>query len=93
MLYFAFYSFGYGFVEYEDPDDAARAIEQLNKHPIQHKVIKVAYSKPPGTENKNINLYVAGLPPNVTQEALQSFFSAAGKKFFNITLAFLRYIC
>ena len=65
-------------MEYEVAEDAARAIEQLNKHPIQHKTIKVAYSKPPGTENKNINLYVAGLPPHVTQDALQTFFSQAG---------------
>uniref|UniRef100_H2ZE38 RRM domain-containing protein n=1 Tax=Ciona savignyi TaxID=51511 RepID=H2ZE38_CIOSA len=72
------YSFGYGFVDYVNPADAEKAIQQLNGHPIQHKTIKVAYSKPAGTDSKNINLYVSGLNPDTNEESLKQRFSSYG---------------
>ena len=39
------YSFGYGFVQYESPEDAARAIEQLNGLQVaNNKRIKVSFT-------------------------------------------------
>uniref|UniRef100_F6Y5H7 RRM domain-containing protein n=1 Tax=Ciona intestinalis TaxID=7719 RepID=F6Y5H7_CIOIN len=72
------YSFGYGFVDYVKPEDADKAIQQLNGHPIQHKTIKVAFSKPAGADSKNINLYVAGLNPDTSEESLKQRFSSYG---------------
>ena len=64
------FSFGYGFVNYEKEEDAAKAIEQLNGQSLQHKTLKVAYSHPSGHQTKNINLHVSGLPPDATEDAL-----------------------
>ncbi|CAK8685019.1 ELAV-like protein 1-B [Clavelina lepadiformis] len=72
------YSFGYGFVNYGNPNDAAQAIEQLNGQLLQSKTIKVAYSQPSGFQTKNINLYVSGLPADASEERLQDHFSPFG---------------
>lgn len=75
LQYFTkFNSSGYGFVEYEDPADAAKAIQQLDKYPIQNKTLKVSYSFP----NQDYNLYISELPPETTDESLQQHFSPAG---------------
>ena len=76
VLYF---SYGYGFVNYDNEADAAKAIEQLNGQNLQHKTIKVAYSQPSGFQTKNINLHVSGLPPHATEEALRSQAEPFGK--------------
>lgn len=81
------YSYGYGFVEYECAEDAAKAIQHLNGFPIQHKVIKVSYSRPAGERNKDTNLYVANLGPQVTEEQLDAMFSPYGNI---VTLTILR---
>ena len=39
------YSYGFGFVDYETEEDAANAISMLNGYKIQHKIIKVSYSR------------------------------------------------
>lgn len=56
------YSFGFGFVEYQKPEDAAKAILQLNNLPVQHKRIKVSYARPPGEDIKETNLYIQNIP-------------------------------
>ena len=56
------YSYGYGFVEYINPDDADRAIEQLNGLEVQNKKIKVSFARPPGQDIKDTNLYIQNLP-------------------------------
>jgi protein sex-lethal len=51
------YSFGYGFVEFTRPDEAARAIETLKGYPIQNKRLGVAYARVHDREAlKNTNL-------------------------------------
>ncbi|TRY77958.1 hypothetical protein TCAL_12970 [Tigriopus californicus] len=81
------YSYGYGFVEYQSAEDAAKAIQQLNGFPIQHKNIKVSYSRPAGERNKDTNLYVANLGPQVTEDQLDAMFSPYGHI---VTLTILR---
>jgi RNA recognition motif-containing protein len=39
------YSYGFGFIDYQSPTDAQRAIESLNGLQLQNKKMKVAYSK------------------------------------------------
>jgi len=72
------YGFGYGFVDYVQPEDAIQAIEKLNGHHVMNKRLKVAYSKPPGS-SKNLNLYVAGLAQNTDENKLKELFSIYGE--------------
>ena len=72
------YSFGYGFIDYQNPEDAETAIEKLNAYQIENKTIRVAYSKPQGS-NKNCNLYVAGLGPTTDNDKLREIFSPYGE--------------
>lgn len=72
------YSFGYGFIDYEQPEHAVAAIEKLNGYKIENKTLRVAYSKPPGS-TKNINLYVSGLAPSVDEKKLKEIFSHHGE--------------
>lgn len=50
------YSYGFGFVDYLNPKDAATAISQLNGYRIEHKVLKVAYSRKSEEEIKGSKL-------------------------------------
>lgn len=72
------YSYGFGFVEYANEIDAARAIETLNGFQLQNKKIKVAYSRPGGEEIKNANLYLRGIPKNMTEEEFRELMSPYG---------------
>ncbi|XP_037077193.1 protein sex-lethal-like [Pollicipes pollicipes] len=56
------YSFGYGFVEFINPDDADKAIALLDGLRVQNKRIKVSYARPPGQDIKDTNLYIQNLP-------------------------------
>lgn len=49
-------------MEYQKPEDAAKAILQLNNLPVQHKRIKVSYARPPGEDIKETNLYIQNIP-------------------------------
>lgn len=72
------YSFGYGFIDYEKPEDAITAISKLNGYKILNKTLRVAYSKPPGS-SKNANLYISGLTPNTDERALEDLFKPYGE--------------
>lgn len=72
------YSYGYGFVKYQSPKDATRAILELNGLFIMNKHIKVAYSLPSGQDNRNINLYIKGLPASATNDGLRKLFEHLG---------------
>ena len=39
------YSYGYGFVEFSRPEEAARAIETLKGYPIMNKRLGVAFAR------------------------------------------------
>lgn len=73
------YSYGFGFVEYANEDDAARAIETLNGFQLQNKKIKVAYSRPGGDEIKNANLYIRGIPRSMTDDEFHVLMSPFGE--------------
>ncbi|GBM48490.1 ELAV-like protein 2 [Araneus ventricosus] len=73
------YSYGFGFIEYSRDADAARAIETLNGFQLQNKRIKVAYSRPGGDNIKNANLYLRGIPKNMTEEQLESIMAEYGE--------------
>lgn len=60
-------------MEYQKPEDAAKAILQLNNLPVQHKRIKVSYARPPGEDIKETNLYIQNIPRLVTQHTSFAF--------------------
>ena len=72
------YSFGYGFVDYQKPESAEKAIEEFHGHKIANKTLRVAFSKPQGS-SKNINLYVSGLGPATDEEKLKALFDPYGE--------------
>ncbi|XP_037077207.1 sex-lethal homolog [Pollicipes pollicipes] len=73
------YSFGYGFVEFINPDDADKAIALLDGLRVQNKRIKVSYARPPGQDIKDTNLYIQNLPRNIEESFLDELFSPFGK--------------
>lgn len=71
-------SLGYAFVNFQKHEDAEEAINSLNGLQLQNKTIKVSYARPSSESIKGANLYVSGLPNNMTKEALESLFSQFG---------------
>uniref|UniRef100_A0A1B0C2R5 RRM domain-containing protein n=2 Tax=Nemorhina TaxID=44051 RepID=A0A1B0C2R5_9MUSC len=72
-------SLGYGFVNYVKQEDAEKAISSLNGLRLQNKTIKVSIARPSSESIKGANLYVSGLPKNMTQPDLEGLFSPYGK--------------
>ena len=73
-------------MDFATPEEAEEAISMLNGHKLQHKTIKVAYSQPSGHQTKNINLYVSGLKPDVTDMTLKACFDPHGMEFLFLLL-------
>lgn len=71
------YSYGFGFVDYETEEDASNAINLLNGYQIQHKHIKVSYSRV-GDNVKGANLYLRNLPKDVNETDIERVFSPYG---------------
>lgn len=71
-------SLGYAFVNFQKPEDAEEAINSLNGLQLQNKTIKVSYARPSSEAIKGANLYVSGLPNNITKDALEALFSQFG---------------
>lgn len=72
-------SLGYGFVNYHRQEDAEKAISTLNGLRLQNKTIKVSVARPSSETIKGANLYVSGLPKNMTQPDLEALFSPYGR--------------
>ncbi|CAH1103963.1 unnamed protein product [Psylliodes chrysocephalus] len=73
------YSFGFGFVKYALPEDATKAIEVLNGYNFRNKRLKVSYSRPPGTDMKDSNLYITNLPKDITEQGVDNLFRDYGE--------------
>jgi protein sex-lethal len=56
------YSYGFGFVNYTNEEDAEKAINTLNGLQVQNKRIKVSYARPSSEDIKETNLYITNLP-------------------------------
>ncbi|KAJ8300524.1 hypothetical protein KUTeg_022043 [Tegillarca granosa] len=72
------YSYGFGFVDYETPEDAQRAIQTLNGLQIQHKTIKVALARPGDEAIKGANIYIRNVPKTYKEADLETHFSPFG---------------
>ncbi|KAL6726701.1 hypothetical protein Aduo_008645 [Ancylostoma duodenale] len=65
---------GYGFVDFESREAAARAVEMLTKNGIQAQMAKQLQQQ----EQDPTNLYIANLPPNFNEQMLESALSPYG---------------
>ena len=72
------YSYGYGFVDFYDSQDAEQAIANLNGTQVEHKKLKVAYARPGSNDIKQANLYVRNFPDHYTEDHLKQLFSPFG---------------
>lgn len=72
-------SLGYAFIEYPSEQMASEAIKRLDGTTMEEKTLKVSYARQSSPEIKNSNVYVAGLPDNITEDALYSLFEPFGK--------------
>ncbi|XP_012937528.1 ELAV 2-like protein isoform X2 [Aplysia californica] len=73
------YSYGFGFVDFQHPTDAQRAIETLSGLQLQNKRIKVALARPGGDQIKGANLYIRNLPVAWKETELNKIFEPYGK--------------
>uniref|UniRef100_A0AC35FXQ8 RRM domain-containing protein n=1 Tax=Panagrolaimus sp. PS1159 TaxID=55785 RepID=A0AC35FXQ8_9BILA len=72
-------SLGYAFVNYVRQDDAKRAMTSFNGLRLQNKTIKVSFARPSNECIKGANLYVSGLPKQMTLKELVEIFRPYGK--------------
>lgn len=74
------YSYGYGVVEYELPEDANKALKTKNKVFCQGKELLVIYSRDQRAVGAKLFFKNAG--PNVTEEQLKPYFEPFGHLIF-----------
>ena len=72
-------SLGYAFVNYLEPEHAAKAVRELNQLRVQSKNIKVSYARPSSEDIKNANLYISGLPKTMSEQQLEMLFQKYGE--------------
>ncbi|KAI3460201.1 hypothetical protein Pfo_016864 [Paulownia fortunei] len=73
-------SLGYGYVNYSNPQDAARAMEVLNFTPLNNKSIRVMYSHrdPSSRKSGTANIFIKNLDKTIDNKALHDTFSSFG---------------
>ncbi|XP_057779753.1 polyadenylate-binding protein 2-like [Salvia miltiorrhiza] len=73
-------SLGYGYVNYSNPQDAARAMELLNFTPLNNKSIRVMYShRDPSVRKSGMaNIFIKNLDKTIDNKALHDTFSSFG---------------
>ncbi|KAJ8430925.1 hypothetical protein Cgig2_033553 [Carnegiea gigantea] len=73
-------SLGYGYVNYSNPQDAARVLEVLNFAPLNGKPIRVMYShRDPSIRKSGAgNIFIKNLDKAIDHKALHDTFSAFG---------------
>ncbi|KAF5448172.1 hypothetical protein F2P56_028728 [Juglans regia] len=73
-------SLGYGYVNYSNPQDAARALDVLNFTPFNGRPIRIMYShRDPSIRKSGAgNIFIKNLDKAIDHKALQDTFSAFG---------------
>ncbi|KAH7847852.1 hypothetical protein Vadar_030923 [Vaccinium darrowii] len=73
-------SLGYGYVNYNNPQDAARALDLLNFTPLNGKTIRVMYSHRDPSIRKSgaANIFIKNLDKAIDNKALHDTFSTFG---------------
>lgn len=73
-------SLGYGYVNYSNPQDAARALDLLNFTPLNGKPIRIMYShRDPSIRKSGAgNIFIKNLDKAIDHKALHDTFSAFG---------------
>lgn len=73
-------SLGYGYVNYSNPNDAARAISVLNFTPVNGKSIRIMYSHrdPSIRKSGTANIFIKNLDKTIDNKALHDTFSSFG---------------
>jgi len=72
-------SMGYGFVKYQSPQSAQKAISHLNGYQINEKRLKVGVARPSSKAITRSNLYVSGIPDEWSNQDLQKAVSPYGE--------------
>ncbi|KAJ0785631.1 hypothetical protein HanOQP8_Chr02g0045401 [Helianthus annuus] len=73
-------SLGYGYVNYSNPNDAARAIDVLNFTAVNGKAIRIMYSHrdPSVRKSGTANIFIKNLDKSIDNKALHDTFSSFG---------------
>ncbi|KAK3002048.1 hypothetical protein RJ639_021341 [Escallonia herrerae] len=73
-------SLGYGYVNYSNPQDAARAIDVLNFTPLNGKSIRIMYSHrdPSIRKSGSANIFIKNLDKAIDNKGLHDTFSSFG---------------
>ncbi|KAK7268841.1 hypothetical protein RIF29_21550 [Crotalaria pallida] len=73
-------SLGYGYVNYSNPQDAARSLDVLNFTPLKNKPIRIMYShRDPSIRKKgDANIFIKNLDRAIDHKALHAIFSSFG---------------
>jgi len=86
-------SLGYGYVQYEKPDDAITAAKTLQSHKIGEQEVVLSNFVPKdkrGASTAKRNIYVKNLPLNKTEAELDKFIEDYFKKFGDIEMMLLK---
>jgi RNA recognition motif-containing protein len=68
-------SLGYGFVKFQNEEQATFAIKTMNGYKVDNKFLKVSVARPPSLEIRNCKLYVTNLPKEYSEYEIMSLFS------------------
>jgi len=85
---------GYGYVQFENKEDAAKALQEMNGKDLEGQPIIVEKFQPKGKRTNGkwkTNLYLKNFPRGWTEEKVREFIDAKMANFGVITSKFIRY--